>query len=436
MNDLHKEYGDQSGYMGLVYKQGQPLMCFNAAKSWQLGWYDDKAVIVSPSSSSWSGRMMGISDYDHKTTQIVIIKIETETSEDYYINFNRKSGINRGTMEGGDRVLITRQGKDGIGYSKSKLLAKLSSDDTYTISNFGGSTRSVQIKVNRISTSTFPGYADVSIRMTCSSDSHCERNGMFACSSYCNLNTKTCETNPGCNCDNNCDSGEGEDKYQCPSDCRETLSLETTNQNKGTHHGTMFDIRATNEVQITSFEIRAQNQGKYLNAHIFAKQGGRSGFERDKNAWTHIQSARIQSRGESELTPLPKLPNAIVVPPGSTRAFYITLETNDLVHTSGFLKVSDSNLLASEGIGVAYPFSNSYSPRIWSGIINYVKVESSPAPVVGIPTQPQAGGEGVAIKKKRMKKRRKKKGKKKENIPGVAPKKRQKRKWTLFRGNP
>jgi hypothetical protein len=64
--DNEKIYGDMSGYMGFLHGNGQPRMCFNAAKSWKLGWYEDKAVIVSPSTSSWSGRLMGISDYDHR----------------------------------------------------------------------------------------------------------------------------------------------------------------------------------------------------------------------------------------------------------------------------------------------------------------------------------------------------------------------------------
>lgn len=131
--------------------------------------------------------------------------------------------------------------------------------------------------------------------MTCSLDSHCERNSMFACSLYCNQKTNTWETKPGCNCDNTCDSEMGKDQYQCPSNYQEPLSLETMKEYQGTHHGTMFiSAQQSNKVQITSFEIRTKNQGKYLNARVFTKQGGQSGFEQDKNAWTHIQSARIQ----------------------------------------------------------------------------------------------------------------------------------------------
>ncbi len=152
--------------MGSLYgEENGPLMCFNAAKSWQLGWYDDKAVIVSPSSSSWSGRMMGISDYSNSSTQTVLLKLETGMDEDYYVNFNRKSGINRDVRESGDQVLVIMQGQNGIGYSESQQLARLSSRGSYDIPNFGGSGRSVKIKVGSINTSTSPGYADVTVEM-------------------------------------------------------------------------------------------------------------------------------------------------------------------------------------------------------------------------------------------------------------------------------
>ena len=38
-----------------------PEMCFNAPKSWQLGWYDDRQTTVS---GGWSGDLYGIADYE------------------------------------------------------------------------------------------------------------------------------------------------------------------------------------------------------------------------------------------------------------------------------------------------------------------------------------------------------------------------------------
>jgi hypothetical protein len=51
---------------------------------------------------------------------------------------------------------------------------------------------------------------------------------------------------------------------------------------------------------------------------------------------------------------------------------------NDLMHVMGFINANDSNISAFEGIGVEYPFSITFRPQTWSGLINYVTVESSP----------------------------------------------------------
>lgn len=170
-------------------------MCFNAAKSWKLGWYEDKAVIVSPSTSSRSGRLIGISDYDHSATITVLLKLETGTATDFYVNFNRKKAINSGTKAGGDQVLVTAEHTNGVGYDVSSHVATMSSGDTFTIKDFGGSGRPVHIKVRKIKLSVSPAYADVSVEMGCDYDWHCERDTMFACPSVCVSNK--CETKAG-----------------------------------------------------------------------------------------------------------------------------------------------------------------------------------------------------------------------------------------------
>jgi hypothetical protein len=438
---LAQKYGDQSGYMGSLYgEENGPLMCFNAAKSWQLGWYDDKAVIVSPSSSSWSGRMMGISDYSNSSTQTVLLKLETGMDEDYYVNFNRKSGINRDVRESGDQVLVIMQGQNGIGYSESQQLARLSSRGSYDIPNFGGSGRSVKIKVGSINTSTSPGYADVTVEMGCTSDSHCERDVMFACSSFCNRNTNTCEMKAGCNCDYTCNAGI-EDIFECPSDCLDPQTLETSIANNGVHAGNMFDIQAKKEVQITNFEINVQSEGKYVNAYVYTKVGGYSGFESVANAWRLLQTVRVKSEGENKLTKLPNLSNPIAIPAGFRQSFYITLESNDMVFTggqsSGALFASDDNVEFFVGSGVMFPFAAGGLPqRIFNGRIKYVEVAPvGVATLSGVATgqndvRPLVQEPFVAIKPPAMSAEKKKV--KKESMNGIRQR-RPRRRWRRFR---
>jgi hypothetical protein len=139
--------------MGYSYgKDEGPEMCFNAAQSWQLGWYRDKAATLdeTKNQASYVGVLGGIADYSDFNINTVLVKLNTGSSIDYYVNFNRKSGINSGTVEGGNQVTVVTQGGEGTGYAPSELVAKLSAGNTYTISNFDGSGKAATITVNSI----------------------------------------------------------------------------------------------------------------------------------------------------------------------------------------------------------------------------------------------------------------------------------------------
>lgn len=421
-------YGDQSGYMGSLYRNFQPIMCFNGPKNWKLGWYNDKSVLVSPSTASWEGRLRGVCDYDKTVTNTVLVKIETGKDLDYYVSFNRKAGINRGTMEGANQVLITTEGTNGVGYRNSTLIAKLNQGGSYTIKNFGGSNRPVRITVGTINTVVATGYADVKVEMGCSIDAHCEQNDMFACPSRCNQATKTCEVKSGCDCDNVCNT-EVEDVFRCPSDCGNRLALETTTQSNNGHAGSMFDIKAKNDVQITSFEINAEDAGTYINAYVFTKVGSYSGNQNSKDKWKHIQTARVNSAGEGRWTKLPKLPNPIVIKAGRRQSFYVTLDTDHMRYKNGqnegSLFVSNSDIEVFEGIGKSYLFGDTHSARAFSGRINYVKVQEAP-PIVVKPTTAATPRTTTTTKKRRRRKRRKQR----------APRRKRRRWWfNSYRGS-
>jgi Gametolysin peptidase M11 len=148
------EYADQSGMMGYSYLYSDiPIMCFNGAKSWQLGWYIDRQSIATPLTSQWQGQLVGISDYGiSNISQAVLIKVET-TTLDYYIGYNRKRGINSETQMGGNQVMITTR-IPGTGAAPSSLIKMLSAGQDYVISNFNGSGKNVIIRVNSIDTTS------------------------------------------------------------------------------------------------------------------------------------------------------------------------------------------------------------------------------------------------------------------------------------------
>ena len=118
-------YGDESGKMGYAYpnKKG-PRSCFNAAKSYQTGWYKDKSITINFSGNipCFDGVLHGIADYPIANT--VLLKVQT-TDSDYYINYNAKKGINQGTQEAGNMVtVVSRPRGPRDSYAESDLVAK------------------------------------------------------------------------------------------------------------------------------------------------------------------------------------------------------------------------------------------------------------------------------------------------------------------------
>ena len=133
-------YGDNSCYMGVSASQVDgPVMCFNAPKSWALGWYMDSVKVIdveAPFDGYYNVKLIGISDYGvyqnvssesfwgtyHPYT---IVKLtNTVDSFDYYINFNVKSGITSGSGEAANAVLVSRQSKLS-NYADSYLVATI-----------------------------------------------------------------------------------------------------------------------------------------------------------------------------------------------------------------------------------------------------------------------------------------------------------------------
>ncbi|KAI2504196.1 Gametolysin peptidase M11 [Fragilaria crotonensis] len=158
------EYGDQSGLMGYSYGNDDgPIMCFNGPKTWQLGWFSEYHVDLSTATGiSWSGNLIGFAQRANAAgTDKMIIRIQS-SSTDTYVSFNRRIGINSGTQEGADQVLVVTRAP-GTGYALSNLVAKLSASGIYTVPNFNGSTSTLRITVNSIVTSTTPGRANISI---------------------------------------------------------------------------------------------------------------------------------------------------------------------------------------------------------------------------------------------------------------------------------
>ena len=165
-------YEDQSGMMGFSYPSTDwPDMCFNSAKSYQTDWYTDSTIVINPSDESsgvnfetcYTGSLYGIADYVQDSDRNVIIKINSPgTAADHFVSFNRRTGINSSTVEGGNQVLIQQAEGEGEVYATSKLVGKLSQGESHTLSNFLSTGKNVVISVDSINLSN-PGTANIRI---------------------------------------------------------------------------------------------------------------------------------------------------------------------------------------------------------------------------------------------------------------------------------
>jgi len=55
-------------------------MCFNAAKTWQLGWYDSNKIVVDPRNGPTTVDLVGIANFSSNSDNLpIVVKIALET---------------------------------------------------------------------------------------------------------------------------------------------------------------------------------------------------------------------------------------------------------------------------------------------------------------------------------------------------------------------
>lgn len=149
--------------MGYSYSNyDSPIMCFNNAKSWQSGWFSDATHQVNVN-ENWTGDIQGQVSYDPNggPGQLpVVVKINTNTADDFFVGFNWRTSHNSGTQEAANQVTIQKQGGEGTANgNESDLLAKMNAGGSYQGADSGSIPFTVT--VNTINTST--GRANISI---------------------------------------------------------------------------------------------------------------------------------------------------------------------------------------------------------------------------------------------------------------------------------
>ena len=166
-NEGAEEYGDESCIMGGGFPEIGARICYNGAKSWQLGWYASRNQVFNVADGVWSGRLIGLVDYANANDSTSKVILKLPNSIDYYVMFNR---IRSGTIASMNKVIITRTGNDrGGGVIESNMIAKLGQGESFTLPSFR-LWESLEVTVDKIDLTKNPAFADVTLRLRCIND--------------------------------------------------------------------------------------------------------------------------------------------------------------------------------------------------------------------------------------------------------------------------
>ena len=142
-----------------------------------------------------------------------------------------------------------------------------------------------------------------------------------------------------------------------------------------------------------------------VDVEVWTRPGSYVGHEKNRSAWHRIAKTSVLGRGEGQLTPLPKDAfDPIRIQAGETQGMYVTLLTAEIRYSKGSVYVSNDDLSITQGVGVSYPFKNTFQPRNWEGQIKYTLDASAidalptsaptPVPVVRTLETTMEGGNG------------------------------------------
>ncbi len=152
-----------------------------------------------------------------------------------------------------------------------------------------------------------------------------------------------------------------------------TLATSYTSNNGS--RGAMFNITATNTITVTGFYANLYG-GTTAKYEIYYKAGTYVGSETNAAAWTlggSVNSLYVAANNVPTDIPIPL---SVVIPAGQTYGFYVTnTASGGLNYISSAVTnvtlATDANLTMTGGVGKAYPFSSTYSYRLFNGTVRY-----------------------------------------------------------------
>ena len=153
--------------------------------------------------------------------------------------------------------------------------------------------------------------------------------------------------------------------------------IETTFSGGSGQAGVMFDIVANKNIAIMSMELNLQTTEAVI-VEVWTRGGSHAGKESRRLEWKRIGRRPVKGKGKGNRTALSsKHFPPVKVSQGNTQAFYVTLTDSITMRytygdRTGAVYVENGDMKVLVGTGKKYPFGNSYSARVWNGILHYV----------------------------------------------------------------
>jgi hypothetical protein len=176
------EYSDQSGMMGFSYSnRNGPVFCFNGAKNWEIGWYDNRKLFIDITGSFTGSvyQLISINDYQSSLASGRYVSLKfVDSGNSYYLSYSRRVGIQSGLQGTYDqRVILHRapfkrtNGANNNGL-ETRILSNMGVGNEYTFSNFNNLGGDLVVQFQ--SKSNNDQVANVRIAFSgCSQDSDC-----------------------------------------------------------------------------------------------------------------------------------------------------------------------------------------------------------------------------------------------------------------------
>ena len=160
--------------------------------------------------------------------------------------------------------------------------------------------------------------------------------------------------------------------------------------------GNMFEIMAKDKpVLIEAFHINMD--AKTDNVAVYYRPG-HVDYRYDESYQLIYEATNVVGRGKGLATALPPFIPPILITPGTSYTFYVTVTTTgggnlwyswDEGSSSGTVMASDDNINIIEGMASGYPWSGYALNRRWNGLVHYSLQLTSPptaSPTISLST--------------------------------------------------